>query len=148
MRFETEIPTYHKIEPASVERINIQVVNDEDAEEKILYELRKRINEWKMKVMLPELSNRKNNAAIYEKTKLAKQLSYDLATRIIGNEGDETFTEVANYILGPLGDSNGWSNYFTAKVRNIISTDLYEYPMTFNVDLINTFKNKNLPMFE
>ena len=148
MRFETEIPTYHKIEPASVEKIDIEVIHDDDMEETILLELRKRLNEWKLKIMLPELSNRKNNAAIYEKTKLAKELSFDLAKRIIGEEGAEQFNEVANYILGPLGDVNGWSTDFTAKVRNIISTDLFEYPMTFNVDLINTFKNKNLPMFE
>jgi hypothetical protein len=146
MRFETNLPKVHKIEPTSVDRINIVI--PENDEEQQIENLRKRINEWKLKTMLPELSNRKNNAALYEKSKLAKQLSFDLGTRIIGNQGDNRFTEEAVFLLGPLGNPDKWTHYFTTKVQNAITTDLYEYPMTFNTDLINTFKHRNLPMFE
>ncbi len=146
MRFETVLPQVHKIEPTSVDRINIVIPENDD--EQRIQNLRKRINEWKLKTMLPELSNRKNNGAVYEKSKLSKQLSFDLGTRIIGNQGDERFTEVSVYLLGPLGNPETWSHDFTTKVQNAITTDLYEYPMTFNTDLINTFKHRNLPMFE
>ena len=146
MRFETEIPKI-KVEPTSVNSINSDDTEDtvEDIE---LMNIRKRINEWKLKTMLPELSNRKNNKAVHEKCKLARQLSYDLASRLIGNQGDPRFTEVAQYIFGPMGNPMMWSNSFTSRVRNVISTDLYEYPMTFNTELITTFKNRKYPMFE
>lgn len=146
MRFETIVPTMHKVEPVRVNSVDIIETNTD--EEKQIDDLRIRLNAWKLKTMLPELSNRKNNAALYEKTNLARKLSFDLAKRIVGGEGEPQFNEVAATVLGPLGNPRTWTTDFTSKVRNAISTDLYEYPMTFEPDLITTFKNRNLPMFE
>lgn len=142
MRFETSVPLLHTVEPTTVNSV------DKNTEEDLLLdEFRIRINNWKLKTLLPDLSNRKNNAALYEKCALSKRLSLDLANRINGRKGDPEFDEVANYLLGPL-EVRRWTTDFTSRIRHILSTDLYEYPLTFDKDLIQTFKNRNYPMFE
>jgi hypothetical protein len=67
------------------------------------------------------------------------------------NSTDPQVPEEIQQFVGVLGAKQDWSESLLDQIRDVVFTDLYEYPFTFNEVLIDQFKNQedeDFPSFE
>lgn len=122
-----------------------------DEEDSKILNFRKAVNEWKRNTLFPGLNNEGDDESIQRRVREAQVMFFTVMSIVNdGNTENSEDTEV-NTILEPLGKSSTWSESLLDNVRHILFTDLYEYPLTFNVILIDQFKNQeeeDFPTFQ
>lgn len=127
----------------------------EEQEERILKRFREALNNWKRSALFAGLSEETDNQSTDRRITEAHTLFYTLLNRLREQEaknrellqkgGGEAVAEKLLLLLGP---PETWTESLMDRVRHIIMTDLYEYPLTFNTTLIEQFKQEpNFPVF-
>ena len=107
------------------------------------------ITEWKKTVLFAGLNNEGDDESIQRRLDEAHTLFFQLMDYINSTEGAPS-KEIESFVR-PLGEKSEWSESLLDKVRDIVFTDLYEYPFTFNEVLIDQFTNQedeDFPTFE
>lgn len=119
-----------------------------------IVQFRTAINEWKRSTFFPQLVEENDSESIDRRIQQAHAMYYVLVDAIQKLEVDEEDqTEKTNPLqeggqqeveaivskLNPM-DTLTESDY--SKIRSILFTDLYEYPLTFNTSLIDQFKQE------
>jgi len=119
---------------------------DDDAK---LIAFRKKLNEWKKENLVDGLENEKDDEAITRRVEKArefmKQINQKLTFDEMPSEGGGEDTET---LLNTLGSKETWTESLLDKIHSILLSDLYEYPLTLNTNLIDQFETENLPTFE
>lgn len=124
--------------------------------DKKVYEFRKAINEWKRKTLFPKLNDETDPGSTNRRIEEAHSMFTALMQKIgeaeknhqtpVQTGGGNQDTEI---ILSTLGSEETWDQPFLDRIRSILLTDLWEYPLTFNTRLIDQFKEiPNYPIFE
>lgn len=119
---------------------------DDDAK---LRAFRKQLNEWKKENLVNGLENEKDDEAIDRRINKArefmkqinKHLTFD---EVLSGDGEEDIES----LLNTLGSKDTWTESLLDKIHSILLSDLYEYPLTLNTELIDQFETENLPSFE
>jgi hypothetical protein len=95
------------------------------------------------------LENEKDDEAITRRVEKArefmKQINQKLTFDEMPSEGGGEDTE---NLLNTLGSKETWTESLLDKIHSILLSDLYEYPLTLNTNLIDQFETENLPTFE
>jgi hypothetical protein len=111
---------------------------------------RKELNQWKRDHLVNGLENEKDDQAIDSRVEKArefmKQVNQHLTFEDVPTEGGGE-QEVKN-LLDTLGSKDTWTESLLDKIHSILLSDLYEYPLTVNTNLIDQFQKENLPAFE
>ncbi len=128
---------------------------DNEREEQFIQQFREALNNWKRETLFAGLSEETDSNSTDRRIAEAHELYYILLDKLREQElinknrvqkggGEETI----NQLLSKLGPRENWSEALIDRVRHIIMTDLYEYPLTFNTTLIEQFKKEpNFPLF-
>lgn len=131
-------------------------MNDQEQEDRIIKRFREALNKWKQTTMFAGLSEETDSNSTDRRIMEAHGMYYMLLNRLkeqeIKNEqvrrqkgGGQQ--DVENLLLY-LGPAETWTESLIDRVRHVIMTDLYEYPLTFNTTLIEQFKQEpNFPVF-
>ena len=124
-----------------------------DEEDKILETFRKELNLWKKETLFPGLNNQGDKDSIERRLEEAELLFMELMYYVNSFEKDELddVDTVTKKFMDLMGNKDVWSVSFKDKLRHILFTDLVEYPLTFNVSLINQFTNdedEDFPRFQ
>jgi hypothetical protein len=107
------------------------------------------LTEWKRTILFAGLNNEGDEESIQRRLEEAHTLFFQLMDYI--NSTETQIPKEIESLVVPLGDKLQWSESLLDKVRDIVFTDLYEYPFTFNESLIDQFKNEedeDFPTFE
>lgn len=121
-----------------------------DQEDSKIQKFRRILNEWKRDTLFPGLNNEGDKESIERRVQEAQILFFTLMNIMNEKQVEKDDPEVKK-ILEPLGEPNTWSESLLDNVRHILFTDLYEYPLTFNVILIDQFTNQedeDFPIFQ
>ena len=129
----------------------------DEQEERIIQRFREGLNQWKRTTMFAGLSEETDTNSTDRRITEAHMMYYALLNRLKEQEiknkqireqkggGNEADVEKLLFLLGP---PENWTESLMDRVRHIIMTDLYEYPLTFNTTLIEQFKQEpNFPVF-
>jgi hypothetical protein len=128
----------------------------DEQEERIIQRFREALNKWKRTTMFAGLSEETDPNSTDRRITEAHTLYYMLLNRLkeqeIKNEQKRGQTgggeKDAEQLLFYLGPPETWTESLIDRVRHVIMTDLYEYPLTFNTTLIEQFKQEpNFPTF-
>lgn len=120
-----------------------------EVEEDLVKKFRNGITDWKKKVLFAGLNNEGDEESIQRRLEEAHTLFFQIMDYI--NSTDPTPAAEIESFVRPLGDKSNWSESLLDQLRDIVFTDLYEYPFTFNESLIDQFKNdedEDFPTFE
>ncbi len=120
-----------------------------ETEEDRIKKFRNGITEWKKTVLFNGLNNEGDEESIQRRLNEAHTLFFQIMDYINSTESHAT-KEVEPFVQS-LGDKSQWSESLLDQVRDIVFTDLYEYPFTFNEALIEQFKteeDEDFPTFE
>jgi hypothetical protein len=120
-----------------------------ESEEDSIKQFRNGLTEWKRTVLFQGLNNEGDEESIQRRMEEAHTLFFQLMD-YINSETLEVPPEIESYVR-PLGEKHQWSESLLDHVRDILFTDLYEYPFTFNEVLIDQFKEQeeeDFPTFE
>lgn len=112
-------------------------------------QFRNGITEWKRTVLFQGLNNEGDEESIQRRLDEAHTLFFQLMDYINSTEGQPA-KEIESFVH-PLGEKQQWSESLLDQLRDILFTDLYEYPLTFNEVLIDQFKDQedeDFPSFE
>lgn len=128
----------------------------DEQEERMIQRFREALNTWKRDRLFAGLSEETDSNSTERRIQEAHRMYYMILKRLkdqeIKNEqlkgqrgGGEDDIEILLRLLGP---PDTWSESLMDRVRHIVMTDLYEYPLTFNTTLIEQFKQEpNFPVF-
>lgn len=127
---------------------------DFEREDQYIQDFRETLNKWKRDTLFAGLSEETDTNSTDRRIAEAHELYYILLDTLRKQElinkklqqggGDE----IVNTLLEKLGPREKWTESLLDRVRHIIMTDLYEYPLTFNITLIEQFKKEpNFPVF-
>jgi hypothetical protein len=123
--------------------------SDEDT---ILEIFRKELNLWKKETLFPGLNNEGDVESIERRLDEAKSLFMDLMYYVNSYDDEKDDADpIPKKFMNLMGNKEFWSSSFKDKLRHILFTDLVEYPLTFNVSLINQFTNdedEDFPRFQ
>ena len=120
-----------------------------DSEEDSIQKFRNGITQWKRTVLFQGLNDEADEESIPRRLEEAHTLFFQLMD-YINSETEAAPPEIESFVR-PLGDKREWSESVLDHVRDILFTDLYEYPFTFNEVLIDQFKEQeeeDFPTFE
>ena len=118
-------------------------------EEVRLKQFRNGLTEWKRTVLFDHLNNEADEESIQRRLTEAHTLFFQLMEYI--NSLEESPGKEIESFVRVLGEKKDWSESLLDQLRDIIFTDLYEYPFTFNEVLIDQFKteeDEDFPTFE
>jgi hypothetical protein len=121
----------------------------EDGEEDLVKKFRNGITTWKKTVLFTGLNNEGDDESINRRLEEAHTLFFQLMDYI--NSTEQQAPQEIESLVRPLGEKSNWSESLLDQVRDIVFTDLYEYPFTFNESLIEQFKtdeDEDFPTFE
>jgi hypothetical protein len=120
-----------------------------EAEEDLIKRFRNGITDWKKTVLFDGLNNEGDDESIQRRLNEAHTLFFQIMD-YLNSTDTEPAKEIESFVR-PLGDKTQWSESLLDQVRDILFTDLYEYPFTFNEVLIDQFTNQedeDFPSFE
>jgi hypothetical protein len=120
-----------------------------ESEEDSVKKFRTGITEWKRTTLFEGLNNEADEESIPRRLEEAHTLFFQVMDYINSVEVEPS-KEIEAFVH-PLGEKSTWSESLLDQVRDILFTDLYEYPFTFNEVLIDQFKNdedEDFPTFE
>ena len=129
----------------------------DEQEERTIQRFREALNQWKRSTMFEGLSEETDSNSTDRRIAEAHSMYYMILNRLKDQEiknqqvrfqrggGIEVDVEKLLLLLGP---PDNWTESLIDRVRHVIMTDLYEYPLTFNTTLIEQFKKEpNFPVF-
>ena len=121
-----------------------------DKDDSRIEQFRKLLNEWKRNTLFPGLNNEGDEESIQRRVEEAQVMFFTLMNLVNEKGKEKNDDKDVNALLEPLGEPSTWSESLLDNVRHILFTDLYEYPLTFNVVLINQFKEgeEDFPIFQ
>jgi hypothetical protein len=120
-----------------------------EVEEDLVKRFRNGITDWKKTVLFAGLNNEGDEESIQRRLQEAHTLFFQLMEYI--NSPESQAPKEIEVLIQPLGEKSNWSESLLDQVRDIVFTDLYEYPFTFNEVLIEQFKSEedeDFPTFE
>jgi hypothetical protein len=120
-----------------------------EVEDDLVKKFRNGLTEWKRTVLFQGLNNEGDEESIERRKEEAHTLFFQIMDYI--NSTDPQMSKEIELFVLVLGDKTQWSESLLDKIRDIVFTDLYEYPFTFNEVLIDQFKeqeDEDFPTFE
>ncbi len=113
-----------------------------------VHAFRQALNKWKQTTFFEKLVNETDKSSIDRRVTEAHSMYDKLMARLqILEENDKTNIQeedqVVNSLINTLGPPNTWTEGLLDNIRSVLITDLFEYPLTFNVKLIEQFKKES-----
>ena len=103
-------------------------------------EFRQALAKWKQHTLIPKDGDES------DKIEVAHLLMEELNEMI--NAEDYVHTnDITPALAAILGPREEWSLSLILSIQSAITTDLFEYTLTFNTMLVDTFKEKNYPLY-
>ena len=105
-------------------------------------QFRIQLNELKSKRFFQKLVDESDNKSIQRRIREANQIFTELLQAILNPAKKQLTDTELQELLSGLGPYESWSESLVTKLKSVLQTDLLEYPLTFNSELIKQFKEQ------